>query len=55
LLNREQDVDEEIRKKTHKGKAFAADSFIVYWEHRMICILQDLKPGRKKKKYGAVP
>ncbi len=49
LLSRDRNIDEEIRRKTCKGKAFAANSFIVYWEHRLGCILRELKPGRKSK------
>ncbi len=50
LLDSDKGVNEEIRKKTNKGKAFAAESFIVYWEHRLNCVLRDLKPGPKRKK-----
>jgi len=50
LLDQDTNIDEEIRKKTQKGKALALDRFIVYWERRMNCVLQDLKPGRKREK-----
>jgi len=49
ILNREKSSDEELRKTTNKGKAFACDDFIKYWERNMNCTLRDLKRGRKNR------
>jgi putative transposase len=50
LLNNDKGIDEEITKKIYKGKAFAGEDFIIYWEQRLNCVLRELKPGRKRKR-----
>ena len=49
LMDSDAELDEKIRKATCKGKAVANESFIEYWEKKLMCVLRDLKPGRRKK------
>jgi len=49
LMNSDPDVDEKIRLKTNKGKAFASESFIGYWEAKLKCVLGERKLGRKRR------
>jgi len=50
LMSKDMDLDEQIRRKTAKGKAFASDEFMLYWEKALGCVLRELKPGPKRKK-----
>lgn len=49
LLSADNRTDDVIRRKTQKGKAFASEEFISYWEDKLQCVLRELKPGRRKK------
>ena len=42
--------EERIRKATAKDKAIAGKKFIDYWENKLKCSLQNLKPGPRPKR-----
>ena len=50
LMNSDEDIDNEIRRKTAKGKAFAGEAFISFWERELGSVLRELKSGPPKRK-----
>lgn len=54
LMNSDENVDDEIRKNTAEGKAFAGEKFVTYWENKFGCVLSELKPGPKKEEKGEI-
>ena len=49
-MNSDEEIDNEIRRKTAKGKAFAGEAFISFWERELGSVLRELKFGPPKRK-----